>query len=471
MRRLAMLAAFFAVAPALGDDRFPPIVPAKLDRDTPVVYQEEIEPIFEDRCIYCHSGNLTEGKFDMGTYQSLMKGGKSGKAIEPGKSEESLLFHLSTRNKKPMMPPRSEEPMTPEELALVKLWIDQGAKAPTGIRAKAKIVLSLPPAIVRPVRAVALTANGETIAASHGNHLHLFDSKTGVLKHTLKDTELKTSEGEVADAAHIAIVDALAFSPDGTTLASGSFQEMKLWDVETGALKKTISDFSDRVVAIDYSPDGSLIATGGGAPTINGEIRILKADGSPVKELPEAHSDTAFGVQFSPDGKHLATCGADKFVKVWDVASGEFVKSFEGHTHHVMDVGWKGDDGKILASGGADNVVKVWDFEKGEQTRTINAHGDHVTRLKFIGKTQFFVTVGGDKQLKQWDSNNGGNRRTYAGNTDYLYAVSVSADGKVVAAGGEEGVVRVYNGDNGQVIQTIDPANPPEAPEETAEKK
>ena len=83
----------------------------------------------------------------------------------------------------------------------------------------------------------------------------------------------------------------------------------------------------------------------------------------------------------------LATCGADKFVKVFEVPSGKFLKSFEGHTHHVLDVGWKAD-GKLLASAGADNVVKVWDYEKGEQVRTIGTQArKQMTRLVFIGKT------------------------------------------------------------------------------------
>src|SRR6185312_9219041 len=108
--------------------------------------------------------------------------------------------------------------------------------------------------------------------------------------------------------------------------------------------------------------------------------------GKLVADIKGGHSDTVFGVSFSPNGKLLASCGADKFVKVFEVPSGKFVKAFEGHTHHVMDVGWK-SDGKLLASGGADNVVKVWDYEKGEQARTIPAHAKQITRLQFVGKT------------------------------------------------------------------------------------
>jgi WD40 repeat protein len=134
--------------------------------------------------------------------------------------------------------------------------------------------------------------------------------------------------------------------------------------VQTGQIRQRFTGFRDRVTALDFSRDGKYLATGGGAPTEDGELRLIELpSGKIVFDKRDAHSDTIFGVRFSPDGKLLASCGADKFVKVWEVPSGKFVKSFEGHTHHVMDVGWKGD-GKLLASCSADNTVKVWDYEK-----------------------------------------------------------------------------------------------------------
>src|SRR5205085_3792921 len=141
-----------------------------------------------------------------------------------------------------------------------------------------------------------------------------------------------------------------------------------------------------------FSPDGKLLATGGGAATEDGEIKLIEVPtGKVVTDVKNGHSDTVFGVCFSPDGKMIATCGADKFVKVFEVPAGKFVKAFEGHTHHVLDIGWK-SDGKLLASAGADNAIKVWDFDKGEQTRTINGHAKQVTRLVFVGKTPMIAT-------------------------------------------------------------------------------
>jgi WD40 repeat protein len=427
----------------------------KLDRKDPVIYEKEIEPIFYKRCIACHSGNIKESRFDITTYEGVIKGGKRGTAIVPGKAESSLLYTSCSKLKKPYMPPKGEEPITPEELALVKLWIDQGAKAPTGARPTVEIIVGLPPAGVHPVRAVAVSPDKSAVAAGRGNQIFVYDAGSGKLVRTLLAPGLKTRDGKAVQAAHLSLVESMAFSPDGRYLASGSFREVNLWDVQTGALRQKLTGFAHNVVALAFSADGKLLATGGGAPTEDGEVKVFEVGTwKQVMQIKGGHSDTVYGVCFSPDHTKLASCGADKFIKVFEVPSGKFIKAFEGHTHQVLDVGWH-SDGKLLASAGADNTVKVWDYEKGEQVRTINAHTKQVTRLVFVGKTPTFVTCSGDTQVRFWNVQNGGNVRNFGGNTDFVYAVAVTPDGSVVAAGGEEGVVRLYNGTNGQLVRTL----------------
>ena len=258
-------------------------------------------------------------------------------------------------------------------------------------------------------------------------------------------------------AAHLSLVESLAFSPDGKFLASGSYQEVIIWDAQTGTIRHRLTGFADRVVALAFSAKGNLLATGGGAPTEDGELKVFDAAaGKLIVDVKNAHSDTVFGVCFNPDDKMLASCGADKFVKVFEVPSGKFVKSFEGHTHHVLDVGWK-NDGKLLASAGADNSIKVWNFETGEQVRTMMGHGKQVTRLVFVGASSRIVTCSGDASVRMWNVDSGGTERQFAGGTDFLYAVGVSPDGAIVAAGGEEGIVRLYNGNNAQLIKQLLP--------------
>ncbi len=450
-----------------------PIAVVTINRKDPVVYEKDIEPVLVNKCAFCHSGNVKEGKFDVSSHDSLLKGGKRGPAVVPGKAAESLLYKLSGKTDRPSMPPKSEEPLTPEELALIKLWIDQGAKPPTGAREKARVVVGLPPASVHPVRALAVSPDKALVAAGRGNQVHLYETAKGEHRRALVDPAVLGPDKKPVPAAHLSLVESLAFSPDGKILASGSFGEVTLWDAATGSLRHKISGFAAPVVALAFSPDGKLLATGGGAPTEEGEIKLIDpAAGKVVHEIKNGHSDTVFGVAFSPDGKLLATSAADKFVKVFEVPSGKFVKAFEGHTHHVLDVGWK-FDGKLLASAGADNVVKVWDYEKGEQVRTINAHNKQITRLVFVGKTPQFATCSGDQQVKMWNVDNGGNTRNFAGGSDYLYALGVSPDGTILAAGGEEGIVRLYNGTNGQLIKTLLPpgAAPTPPPAPTPKKK
>jgi WD40 repeat protein/cytochrome c5 len=487
---LAVLAAS-AYAQEKKDDKkdeYPPIPVVELKMTEPVDYNKHILPIFENKCFVCHTGSVLEGKYDMGTHEKVLKGGKKRgeKVVVPGKSQDSFLFQSCARQVKPIMPPKSEEPLNSKEVSLIKLWIDQGAKPPATMKVKDKIALELPPVLVRPVRAVAVSPDGKLVAASRGNQVHLFELKTipaekkgdkdktdWAYSKSLVDSTLKTASGKAAKAAHVSLVESMAFSPDGKTLVTGSFQELTVWDVAKGEPKARVGGFADRVCAIAFSADGKLFATGGGAPTEDGEIRLFDTEtAKPFAEVKAGHSDTVFGVAFSPDGKLLATCGADKFVKVWEVpaAAGKeakFVKSFEGHTHHVMGVGWT-PDGKKLASCGADNFVKVWDYEKGEKLRDMQGHQKQVTALAFVGKTPQFVTGSGDASVRMWNADNGGTVRSFPGAPDFVYAVAASPDGNVVASGCEDGVVRVYNGTNGTLLKA---ALPPDAEPKKDEPK
>jgi WD40 repeat protein len=441
-----------------------------LKRTDAVAFEKEIEPILEKKCITCHSGSVKKGELDLASYEGMVKGGRRGTSIVPGKGSESLVYKLLHHEMKPFMPPKGEDQITPQELALVKLWIDQGAKAPTGVREKIKIVVGVPPASVHPVHAVAMTGDPKTpiVAVGRGNQINLYDAAKGDFIRSLDAPGLKAPDGKDVKAAHLSLVESLVFSPDGKTLVSGSFQEIAIWDPATGMLKKKIGGFAHNVVALAYSADGKLLGTAGGEPTVEGEVKVFDtSDWKQIMDLKNGHSDTVYGLSFSPDGKLLATGSADKFVKVWEVPSAKFVKSLEGHTHHVLDVGWTAD-GKLIASAGGDNTVKIWDYEKGEQARTIAAHTKQVTRLMFVGKKLDFVTAGGDNQVKMFNATSGGNVKTFAGGTDFIYAIAVNPEGTFVAAGGEDGVVRVYNGANGVIVKTLLP--PGEQPKEKEKK-
>ena len=322
--------------------------------------------------------------------------------------------------------------------------------------------IQLAAAAEKPIRSLAYSADNSQLASGGDNQLvRTWNAETGAPLETF--------------AAHTAAVQAVAFAADGTLVSAASQGPAIEWNATPEwTLERTIGNVDnpavlvDRVLAMSFSPDGSLLATGGGEPSRSGELKIWNvADGALVRAIADAHSDTIFGLEFSPDGQFLASSAADRFVKIWNVAAGTHNRSFEGHTHHVLGVAWK-SDGKVLASCGADNVIKIWDFITGDQRRTTQPLGKEVTSIEFVGATQKVFVASGDKTVRLVNTDNGGMERTYPGSGDFMYSGAVSADGRLAVAGGQESVLFVWLVDNGQLLKSFSLPKPPEAkPDET----
>ena len=252
---------------------------------------------------------------------------------------------------------------------------------------------------------------------------------------------------------HKDIIQSLRFSPDGKRLAAGSYEFATVWDLPADPRDRpraeTFGPHAFRVLAIDFSPDGKLIATGGGEPSRSGEVKVWDVgDGQPrpVARHPALRHRLRPPVQPRRDEAGHARRPTSSS-RSSGSSDGKELKSFEGHTHHVLAVDWKGD-GKQLVTGGADNVLKVWDFETGEQLRTLQAAGKQVTAVRWVpGQADGGGGLGRQARPVLEPERRGQVVRTFTGPGDYVFGVAVSKDGKLVAAGGADGVLFLWNGE------------------------
>jgi hypothetical protein len=232
-----------------------------------VVFSRDVAPILVKNCLACHAESDPKGEYQLHTFERLMKDGYSGSpVITPGDPESSELLRLIASDDEEERMPKEAAALPAEQVALVRRWIEQGAKLDTPDPA-AKLVSIVP----------------------------------------------QEHHPAAPQAYRVAIpVTALAFRPDGAELAVGGYHEITLWNPTDGALLRRIGDVAERTYGLAYSPDGKLLAAASGTPGQRGEVRFYAvADGSMVRHLVSL-ADVAFDVAFSPDGTKLAACAADR---------------------------------------------------------------------------------------------------------------------------------------------------------------
>jgi hypothetical protein len=242
-------------------------------------------------------------------------------------------------------------------------------------------------------------------------------------------------------AGHTAAVHCVAFSPDGTLLASAGLDRMiRLGRVADGTTVRTISWPAGPVHSVAFSPDGATLASAGAGGRA---LRLWDtASGSPRGRVAGDTAGTRW-VAFSPDGGLLASAGSDQTVRIWDAASGAALRTLTGHTAAVRCVAFS-PDGGLLASAGSDQTVRIWDAASGAALRTLTGHVHAVTSVAFAPGGNVLASAGGDKTVRLWDPVSGAAAGMLRGHAEPVYSVAFSPDGSLLASAGGDRTVRLW---------------------------
>lgn len=231
------------------------------------------------------------------------------------------------------------------------------------------------------------------------------------------------------------------------------------------------SPFASRVTSLDISPDGKTLAIGGGDPSRSGEIHLwdMKA-GSKARQLDEVHSDTVLDLEFSPEGGHLASASSDKFVKVTDIKEGKIKRSYEGHTHHVLGVSWR-RTGREIVSSGADNDIKYWNFETGDRLGKGGGFKKEITSIHAFGNGTDAVATGAEGKISVLRlGSNISAAASLPSAVKYTHASDITRDGRLLAAGGQDGILRLWTLKDRKLVHSFEPKSK-EDPESLANNK
>ncbi|HLW67985.1 MAG TPA: M56 family metallopeptidase [Gemmataceae bacterium] len=256
---------------------------------------------------------------------------------------------------------------------------------------------------------------------------------------------------------HNNTVECVAISPDGATIATGSWDNSaKLWDAKSGQMLKEFSGFPGGVNGMAFSPDGKTLAivTGAAGKQAAGQVKMFDVATGEQKINGAAHDQPCRAVVFTADSKSLITVGEERTLAFWDVTKKSVTATVrppnQPNVGQIILALAYSPDGKYLAVAGESKGIMLYDLAKKESRAVWTGHDDVVSSLAFSPDSKTLASASYDRTIKLWDLGNwkGGaspSVKVMKGHTNWVFTVAFSPNGRYLASGGYDKTVRLWD--------------------------
>ncbi|KAI0922265.1 hypothetical protein AcW2_007006 [Taiwanofungus camphoratus] len=251
---------------------------------------------------------------------------------------------------------------------------------------------------------------------------------------------------------HTGGVCALAYSPDGQYIASGSEDAtVIIWEAQTGQRLRTCTEHSDTVCSLAFSPDSKELVSG----SRDNLVIIWTIATGDARAILEGHRGFIYCVAYSPDGKTVASASVDFTVRTWDTVTGTQRAVAIGHTAIVMLVAFS-PDGRRIVSASADYSVRVWDAADCSPVSRLEGHLGVIYSLSFSPDSHRLVTGSDDGTARIWNVETGEELVTLHEHTGSVWVAAFSPDGRRVLSAASDGTVKVCHSFSGDRLLALD---------------
>jgi hypothetical protein len=253
---------------------------------------------------------------------------------------------------------------------------------------------------------------------------------------------------------HTDRVLSVAYSPDGSMILSGGGdgdQTIRIWDAKTGHQEPELRGHDSGVTSLAFSPDGSMLASGSWDST----VRLWDWKTRQATLVLEGHTAEVLGVAFSPDGTLIASASMDGTVRLWDAKTGEALATLPGHTGGATGVAFS-PDGSLLAVSGEDVVVRLWDVKTRKPKSTLRGHTKGTTSVAFSPDGSLLASGSVDDTIRLWNVKSGSTVRVLKGHESAPASVVFSPDGSLLASGSWDHTVRLWDVKTGEELNDLE---------------